>query len=195
MRIIFTSLFLLSVFFSKATIHYVAVENNRFNPSTFVMNLGDSVLWTWSAGSHTTTSTAIPSGATPWFESMDISNTAFLYIPAVSGAYNYECYFHSANGMIADFTVNDPLSVPINEGNKTIRLRSSRVNEYLTVEMPELQQEVIPIVRDLTGRVVQTFDAIPPGTNTLYVGNLKNGIYLLELASLRMNISYRFIKY
>jgi plastocyanin len=197
MKIFFTSLLLVVFCNTKAAIHVITVEDNEFTPSNLAINLGDTVMWTWdnASNTHTTTSTTIPSNATSWFYTIDASHPVFMIVPDVSGTYNYECYYHGSMGMVGQFTVNDPLSVGHVDASHIIRLRSSRVTDYLTVEMPELQQDVIPIVRDLTGKVVQTFDAIAPGTTTLYIGTLKNGIYLLELSSSTMRISYRFIKY
>lgn len=187
-------LFASMIFQTYGTVQMVEVRNNEFTPSTFSINIGDTVVWIWSEGTHTTTSATVPPGATAWSEPIDAGNQTFYYVANVAGAYDYLCYFHSSMGMTGNFTVVDPLGIS-NPKDRVIRLRSSRVNEYLTVEMPELRDYLVPTVRDLTGRAIKNFEVITYETTSLYVGDLKNGIYLLELSSGKRTISYRFIKY
>lgn len=82
-----------------------------FSPSIFSCSLGDTVMWVWATGSHTTTSTTIPGGATPWDQNINSTNTFFRYVPAVTGTYNYQCTPHSSFGMTGSFTVN-PCTTP-----------------------------------------------------------------------------------
>lgn len=91
----------------RANVDTVLVGPNNtmtFSPSNFTISLGDSVLWVWESGFHTTTSTSIPSGASTWDEVMSSSNTSFLYVPSVIGTYDYKCTPH-APSMVASFTV------------------------------------------------------------------------------------------
>ncbi len=94
-------------FNSFATLQTVTVQNYSFTPSTFNINLGDSVKWVWVSGQHTTTSTTIPSGATTWNHNINSSSTSFLYVPNKVGTYNYHCAIHPTM-MIASFVVNCP---------------------------------------------------------------------------------------
>ena len=82
----------------------VSVKNS-FSPSNFTINLGDTVQWVWSAGTHTTTSLTVPTGATEWDKPINSSATSFTYVPKKTGAYNYKCTFHFAMGMQGNFTV------------------------------------------------------------------------------------------
>ncbi|MEI7801668.1 MAG: hypothetical protein WCI97_03375, partial [Bacteroidota bacterium] len=70
------------------------------------MNLGDTVKWVWVSGTHTTTSTSIPAGATAWDHNMSSSSTSFIYVPNVSGTYNYHCSIHTT--MLGSFVVGCP---------------------------------------------------------------------------------------
>lgn len=87
-----------------ATIDSVSVQNISFTPSSFTMNLGDTVRWIWAGGTHTTTSTSVPSGANSWSNSINSTNTTFTYVPNKAGTYNYFCQIHG-NSMTATFTV------------------------------------------------------------------------------------------
>ena len=86
-----------------ATTQEVVVANFQFTPSNFSINLGDTVLFTWNSGSHTTTSTTIPASAAAWNHSLNSSSVSFIYVPTVSGNYNYHCSIHTT--MLAQFTV------------------------------------------------------------------------------------------
>ncbi|GDX53273.1 hypothetical protein LBMAG27_23200 [Bacteroidota bacterium] len=104
----FFSLLIISFAFSyseaNATTQVVTVANFQFAPTNFTINLGDTVLFTWISGTHTTTSTTIPGGAVSWNHSMNSSSVSFVYVPAVSGIYNYNCAIHAS--MTGQFTVS-----------------------------------------------------------------------------------------
>src|SRR6516225_7610449 len=77
----------------------VTVQDHVFTPSSFTINIGDTIKWTWLNGSHTTTSLTIPSGAATWDHPINVSNTSFIYVPSKTGTYNYKCTPHFAIGM------------------------------------------------------------------------------------------------
>jgi len=179
---------------ASAFVQVVEVGDYEFTPSVFTVNVGDTIKWVWKDGVHTTSSTTIPSSAISWMQTIDQNTTEFIYIPKATGSYDYQSDYDVVMNMTGHFTVTDPLGIQAPQRN-IVRLRSSHVAEYLTVEMPELRDYLVPTVRDLTGRVIKYFEPITAETTSLYVGDLKNGIYLLELASRQRIISYRFIKY
>src|SRR5205823_5412367 len=98
--------FLLASFHSaRATLVTVAVMDFQFNPPSVTMNVGDSVTWFWQSGTHTTTSTTIPSGAASWNSPIDQTHPVFLYHATVAGSYDYICSFHVSMGMTGHITV------------------------------------------------------------------------------------------
>lgn len=127
--LLLTLLFSFSHFTSKANIDTVLVgpnNSNSFSPANFTMNLGDTVLWIWSSGSHTTTSTSnIPSGATSWNSPMTFNSTSFMYVPAVVGTYNYLCTPHSAV-MRGSFSVVCQLDTNVNQNGNTLTAVSTQ---------------------------------------------------------------------
>lgn len=100
------SFFLILAFNSFSFTQIVNVANTVFSPGNFTINLGDSVKWVWVSGSHTTTSTTIPAGATAWNSTISQNITSFTYVPNVIGTYNYHCTIHPT--MIGQFTVACP---------------------------------------------------------------------------------------
>lgn len=90
-------------FKSNAAIQVVSVANYQFTPSNFSVFIGDTVMFVWSNGNHTTTSTSVPSGALGWNSPMNSSTDTFIYIPAATGTYNFHCAIHAS--MTGQFTV------------------------------------------------------------------------------------------
>ena len=83
-----------SVSVASAADHQVRVSDFRFNPKNVNAVAGDTITWKWQNGMHTTTSTNIPAGATPWNASIDSTHTQFRIRLTVAGTYNYQCNFH-----------------------------------------------------------------------------------------------------
>jgi plastocyanin len=93
-------------FDSYATRYSIDVRNFEFSPSNLLsVKIGDTIHWEWKDGSHTTTSTTIPSGAATWDSPIDASHLTFNYIPTTAGVYHYKCTPHESSGMVAQFTV------------------------------------------------------------------------------------------
>jgi plastocyanin len=82
----------------------VSVANFQFTPASLPnVSPGDTIRWEWVSGTHTTTSTTIPSGAMTWDQPIDASNTVYEYHSTITGTYNYFCMHHPS--MVASFTV------------------------------------------------------------------------------------------
>jgi hypothetical protein len=115
---------------------------------------------------------------------------SFTYIVKEPGNYLYECRYAGMQGQFsvaASTGINQPLQ-------NFLRLRSNHVDEYVTVEMPDVVN-LIPSVKDITGKTVKKFEEASFSIINLYVGDLKNGIYILELTDGMRITSYRFVKY
>src|SRR5438477_12138330 len=78
-----------------AATHTVVVSNFKFDPNSLTVNVGDTILWTWSNGTHNTVSTQVPAGANSWNSPINSSATSFSYVVTAEGTYNYECTIHS----------------------------------------------------------------------------------------------------
>jgi plastocyanin len=91
---------------ARAVKHTVLVGNFFFNPSSLNVSVGDTIRWQWSAGSHTTTSGVIPSGAASWDSPITSANPVFEYKVTDAGTYNYVCTPHAAMGMVGTFTAS-----------------------------------------------------------------------------------------
>ena len=77
------------------TTHTIQAANNVFIPDSITVCPGDTVKWVLTQGTHTTTSTSVPSGAATWDQFMSSTGvTTFTYVPTVSGNYDYWCSIH-----------------------------------------------------------------------------------------------------
>ena len=106
-KILLLAAFLIgSVSAASAADHQVRVSDFRFNPKNVNAVAGDTITWKWQNGMHTTTSTNIPAGATPWNAPIDSTHTQFRIRLTVAGTYNYQCNFHFAQGMTGKIVVS-----------------------------------------------------------------------------------------
>ncbi|MBK9729954.1 MAG: T9SS type A sorting domain-containing protein [Chitinophagaceae bacterium] len=156
------------IFSSQATKHIVTVANFVFTPSSMTINAGDTVVWTWSSGSHTTTSTTIPAGAAAWSNAIDAAHLSFSYVPTVLGTYNYKCNIHPTT-MLASFTVVCPAapSLTISAGGattfctgSTVALSKTSVGTFATLQW-KLNGS------NIAGATTVTFNADATGSYTL----------------------------
>ena len=126
-----------------ATIHHISVADFQFSP-TAVPNviIGDTVQWNWVSGFHTTTSTSVPGGATPWDSPITSGSSSFQYIATVAGQYAYVCTPH-APGMAGTFIVSAPVPVllseflALNNGSQTTlnwKTSSEQNSDYFSVK-------------------------------------------------------------
>jgi plastocyanin len=89
----------------------VAPDGNlRFDPDSFTISAGDTVLWTWDGSGHNVKPDGIPSDAdwtgTPGDNLTTYgSGYSYVYTFDVPGSYDYKCIPHQSSGMTASFTV------------------------------------------------------------------------------------------
>lgn len=129
--------------FSNATIRQIASGsttpslNNYFYPQTLMAFVGDTIQWTLVSGTHTTESTTIPVGATPW-NSGNITPTTFTYVVTQVGTYNYDCHHFATggagHGMSGTIIVSSVTSItPIND-TPTVSLYPNPFSNHITLE-------------------------------------------------------------
>ncbi|MCW3122947.1 MAG: hypothetical protein JWQ38_2439 [Flavipsychrobacter sp.] len=164
---------------SFATKYTVSASGMVFTPATGItMHVGDTIMWVWVDGVHTTTSTsAIPSGAAPWNSNLSSSVASFIYKPTVAGTYNYQCTFHASMGMTGSFTVLGATGVmQVNNSVSTFSVFPNPVTNIVHVQF----DSDIPAVLTLTsveGKEVIRKQYATVSTTDLDLKNVPNGIY------------------
>jgi len=96
-----------------STTHTITAGGIVFNPASVTVTVGDTIKWQWLNGTHTTTSTGIPTGATSWNAPLDVSHQTYFYVITQEGTYNYVCVPHQSFGMIGVITANPNAVEPI----------------------------------------------------------------------------------
>jgi len=90
----------------------VAPGSFRFDPETFEVPAGSTVLWVWEAGGHNVKPAATPADSdwsgTPGDDGTTYSSGyEYAYTFTVPGEYEYHCVPHQSIGMTGSFTVTE----------------------------------------------------------------------------------------
>ncbi|HQY50967.1 MAG TPA: T9SS type A sorting domain-containing protein [Ignavibacteria bacterium] len=98
--IMFMFLISFSAVNSNATIVNITASNFSFTPVLVNVTVGDTVKWTWTSGSHTTTcdgqqGTVLPNGAASWDAELSSNAVTYMYVVTVPGKYLYVCTPHA----------------------------------------------------------------------------------------------------
>ncbi|MCI0611588.1 T9SS type A sorting domain-containing protein [bacterium] len=170
-------LFILCTVNANATIWQVTVNSSSFTPSTLPnVVCGDTIGWVLGSGApHTTTSTTIPSGATPWDAPITTSTPAFAYIvPNFAGVYNYICIPH---GFPGSFTVTCTAGIDDDEQYISSSVYPNPFISALT--MVNHGADAVKIT-DISGQVVQAISLNTSGDKSeINLDALAPGIYFL----------------
>ena len=174
----------------------IIVADYSFTPNSVTANLGDTILWLWSNGGHTTTSESIPAGASSWNSSINSGITSFKYVPTVAGIYNYECTIHASMGMTGSFTVANSSGINEFSNASIIKAYPNPVSAALHIQFNfEYNSTGLPVtvtLTDMNGRRVikkkyKAFNDvdidvqdIPDGTYILYAKQ-GNDVYHQQL--------------
>ncbi len=165
-----------------ATVHMVTVADFVFTPASMTgVVTGDTVMWMWVSGVHTTTSEGIPSTATTWNAQMTSTSTTFMYVPKVAGTYNYECTIHATMGMVGSFTVTGSTGVAnVAQGGSLFRVFPNPAAGSVRIVCNNAAPAHLTI-SDMTGKEVMTRQYGSLKETDLDLGSLPNGNYVVTL--------------
>jgi len=182
---------------ASATRFSVDVRNYEFSPSTITsVQIGDTIHWEWKEGSHTTTSTTIPSGASAWDRNLTSSQTTYDYIPTVAGTYNYVCTPHATMGMVGSFVVMPVSGIGNASSSVALTVSPNPFTSKVTVGLAADSQRKIESLRiyDITGKFLteQSFAIDLAGSSReVNVTGLPAGLLLFEFRDNLGNIYTR----
>lgn len=203
MKKIYKSIYALLVFslmanFSFATTHTIIVANFTFSPANLSVSVGDTMIWIWANGNHTTTSDNIPATAQDWDAPIESSSTSFEYVVGVEGVYNYHCTFHQSSGMVGSFTASSTTGIK-NVGNTSFSFTvcQNTSDKSIMVKLDTQLSEAADItMMDISGQIVYSssdFFFVKGELKRLDVISLPTGIYLVELRSGKLREVKRII--
>ena len=184
--IVFAALFTIT---ANATVHTVQVANFSFTPDTVNAVVGDTILWQWVSGTHTTTSLSEPTGAASWSSPMTSSVQTFQYKLTVAGTYSYECLMHPSQ-MTGTLTVTNAASVTevANDVAVTIYPNPSAGRFEIATTKPIERLAVT----DITGKTVLDRE-INADHAVFDLSNEAEGVYLMRLLANGAVITKRII--
>lgn len=183
---------------TRAAIVVITQEGNTFSPDNVSVQVGDTVRWVWTSGSHTTTSATIPVGAAAWDSQLTSSVTQFDYKVTTEGLYNYVCTPHAAIGMIGTFTATATLGTNDKLSLSSAKLYPNPARESTVLKLnSEKSGEGIVTIYDLLGNQMSRNDvSIRTGGNNIQVSldNIIPGIYFVEFKYNQAAVVRRLVK-
>lgn len=179
---------------SEATTYIVDVEDMEFDPAVLTVNVGDTIMWIWDEGFHTTTSSAIPSGATPWDQMIDQTNLMFMYIITVPGSYDYVCSYHASMGMVGHITANGATGInTVNAFSPVIK--NTNASDELLITFATTSNWKAEVM-NMSGAVIKqlTLASQTGNTSSVPVNDLAAGAYIIQLTDGKNTTSARFVR-
>ena len=109
LSILVTLFFVFALMYTDAqTSHNVSVTSNVFTPSSLTINVGDTVIWTNTQGSHNVNGTTDDYPNNPESFGNNVgSGWTYEFVFNTAGSYEYQCDPHVNFGMTGTITVNE----------------------------------------------------------------------------------------
>ena len=172
------------------TSHNVNVASFAFTPSSLTIEVGDTVVWTQTSGTHNVNGSISTFSSNPdSFGNGDPSSSAWTYFYefTIAGDYTYQCDPHISS-MTATITVSEPSAVinevQIENGTNvypnpftsylTIALNKKLINDNSSIEF---------VLYDLLGNQVHSIANVNAELTKIETNQLSNGIYIFAFKS------------
>ncbi len=169
----------------------IQASGTSFTPNTGTIQLGDTVIFQWVDGFHTTTSTAVPTGAASWDEVLSSSATSYMYIPTVAGTYSYKCTPHESMGMTGTFTVTNLTGVGEVSKQDVVQVFPNPASEQLNIKISSAKNFSYNITT-LDGRIMQQTENAKTDQLLIDVTAYAKGVYLININSEGKRITKKF---
>ena len=177
---------------THATVITVTVTNFSFSPASFTANVGDTVMWMWTLGTHTTTSLTVPAGAATWNHPMTSSNTMFTYVITQPGSYTYWCAIHTTN-MEGSFTATVAAGVPVvsNSIKDFVTVFPNPASGMLNIHLKVTTDNEELIISDVSGKEMLRQNPASID-NAINVSTWPKGIYFYSLKRKEQTLNGKF---
>lgn len=176
-----------------AQIHEITQQGISFTPNHIEVNVGDTVRWIWTGGTHTTTSTTLPEGAAEWNTPLTSESSVVDYKVTIPGDYSYHCIPHQAMGMIGTFTASVPLGIE-QDYYKDLTIFPNPVTSVFLVET---ENDVLFLVSiyDISGKQLTSHKYY--SNQQIDISYLPNGMYIVKLfdSEKGIDITKKIMKY
>ncbi|KAB2870844.1 MAG: T9SS type A sorting domain-containing protein [Bacteroidales bacterium] len=167
---------------SNAKVHTISLSGFTFSPNNLSVQVGDTIKWQWSEGSHTTTSKSIPQGASSWDSELNNSNRTFLYKAEVAGNYTYVCTPHENIGMTGSFSVSNPTYI-LNNTDSFFTVFPNPASTQIKINTNDHLSEIF--IYNMIGNIVYEECFIEPSrAHSINISNLPTGLYIISVKSI-----------
>ena len=172
---------------ARATIVTITCQNvpSHFLPITANATVGDTIHWTWVAGTHIVgpeTTADIPAGAAMFNAPIDAGHLSFEYVVTVAGSYHYVCHPSTPHGEDAYLSVA-PAS-GIQQYSSLSNISKAYPNPFVEKITIEASNADRIIVYDALGKVVRSFPLKSGQTKfELDLGALPKGMFFYTIIS------------
>jgi len=166
----------------------VATSGSTFNPSSLTIDIGDTVRFTNTGGTHNVNGTTgtFPSNPESFGNAL---GTGWVYKHKfmTAGTYDYRCDQHFGSGMVGSITVVDPAAgLPSNSTiSASISIYPIPATGELNVQLDnfdQLAQGAQIVMYDLAGKEVLQ-QPINAAITTINTAALSNTTYILKIVS------------
>jgi plastocyanin len=164
--------------------HMVGVTNNVFTPADITINLGDTVIWTNTEGTHNVNGTKDIYPDNPESFGNDIGvGWTFSHVFTIPGDYSYQCDLHVAFGMTGKITVMEGVTTGTDwkVQKNGFTLYPVPASDYLTVD-PEGVVESVSVCTIDGSRILDS-EVRTDSEFQLSLKGINPGIYILRLKS------------
>ncbi len=182
--------FFISISLLAQTSHNVDVSSFAFTPSALTIEVGDTVVWTQTSGTHNVNGSISTFSSNPvGFGNGSVASGGwtYSYVFTTAGDYTYQCDPH-INSMTATITVSES-SVSINESKieNGTNVYPNPFTSYLTIalnkELINDNSSIEFVLHDLLGNQVHSIANVNTELTKIETNQLSNGIYIFSFKS------------
>lgn len=163
----------------KAQVKYtVLTAGNTFSPNNITINVGDTVEWTNTGGTHNVNGTqaTFPSNPVSFGNSVGGAPWTYTFVFNTAGTYAYRCDIHFSMGMAGIVTVNNTTGVnSYSKNDNDFEVYPNPASGYVRLINAE-KFDFIEVV-NLKGETVFETTTKDEGIN---VSNLSAGLYIIK---------------
>jgi len=168
----------------------VDVQSNSFTPSAITINVGDTIEWTNTGGSHNVNGTTLTYPSNPEsFGNAVGTGWTFRHVFNVAGNYDFRCDSHFGSGMVGTITVGTQTSVEVSVNNDDLTIYPNPVKTSFKISTAKVIENVL--IYNLAGKKMH---ADNKALHTFDVSSFPPGIYFVQIESAGDLITKKIIK-
>jgi len=164
--------------------HHVTASNYSFSPNELTINVGDTVIWKNTSGTHNVngTTATYPSNPESFGNALGEGWT-FTHVFKIAGIYDYRCDLHYPMGMTGKITVQQTTDAPGSIAEDQVLLYPNPASDYITVELQQNGEKLESVkILDLLGKeLVASNDMAGSNIQTFDVSRFTPGVYVMRV--------------